>query len=70
VAAIKAAGSGGKRAGRPKKATAPETRKRATITDAVRAEVKALVKAGKTGSHCLWEASHKQCYDAQRIMLT
>ena len=50
MAAIKAAGSGGKRAGRPKKATAPETRKRATITDAVRAEVKALVKAGKTGS--------------------
>jgi len=42
----------------------------AAITDAVRAEVKALVKAGKTGSHCLWEASHKQCYDAQRIMLT
>jgi hypothetical protein len=48
VAAIKAAGGKG-RAGRPKKST-PKTRKRATITDAVRAKVKALVKAGKPGS--------------------
>ena len=50
VAAIKAAGSGGKRAGRHKKATARKTRKRATITDAIRAKVGQLVKAGKTGS--------------------
>lgn len=53
VAAIKAAGGG--RAGRPRKsaaskAAAPKRRKRAKITDAVRAKVKALVKAGKTGS--------------------
>jgi len=49
VAAIKAAaGMGG--AGRPKKSAAPKSRKRAKITDAVRAKVKALVKAGKTGS--------------------
>jgi len=50
VAAIKAAG-GKSRASRPKNAAGPISRKRATITDAVRARVKALVKAGKTGSH-------------------
>jgi hypothetical protein len=49
VAAIKAA-SGKGRAGRPKKSVGPKSHKRATITDAVRAKVKALVKAGKTGS--------------------
>ena len=49
VAAIKAAGGNG-RAGRPKKSTAPKTRKRAKITDAIRAKVGQLVKAGKTGS--------------------
>jgi len=46
--AVKAA-QGGKRA-RPVKATAPKKRKRATITDAIRAKVKSLVKAGKTGA--------------------
>jgi hypothetical protein len=50
VAAIKAAGGKG-RVGRPKKSVAPKARKRAIITDAVRAQVKKLVKAGKTGSH-------------------
>ncbi|MGA7725076.1 MAG: helix-turn-helix domain-containing protein [Opitutaceae bacterium] len=44
VAAIKAAGGGGKRAGRPK------TRKRAKITDSIRAKVGKLVKAKQTGS--------------------
>jgi hypothetical protein len=43
-------GKGG-RAGRPKKTVAPrKRRKRAKITDSVRAKVKKLVKAGKTGS--------------------
>ena len=50
VAAIKAAGGKGN-AGRPKKSGAPKTRKRATITDAMRARAKKLVKAGKSGSH-------------------
>jgi hypothetical protein len=50
ASAIKAAGGGGKRAKRPRKAAAPKKRKRAKITDAVRAKVKALVKAGKSGS--------------------
>jgi len=50
VAAIKAAGGVGKRAGRPKNAAAPKTRKRATITDAIRAKVGQLLKMGKTGS--------------------
>jgi hypothetical protein len=50
VSAIKAAGGKG-RVGRSSKSGTPKPRKRATITDAVRAEVKALVKAGKTGSH-------------------
>jgi hypothetical protein len=50
VAAIKAAGGGGKRAGRPKEATAPKTRKRARITDSIRAKVGKLVKARQTGS--------------------
>jgi hypothetical protein len=50
VAAIKAAGGGGKRAERPEKATAPKTRKRAKITDAIRAKVGKLVKARQTGS--------------------
>jgi hypothetical protein len=49
VAAIKAAGDKG-RVGRPKKSTVPKTRKRAKITDAIRAKVGKLVKAGKTGS--------------------
>jgi hypothetical protein len=49
VAAIKAAGGKG-RMGRPKKSTVPKTRKRAKITDAIRAKVGKLVKAGKTGS--------------------
>jgi hypothetical protein len=49
VAAIKAAGGKG-RVGRPKKSTVPKTRKRAKITDAIRAKVGKLVKAGKTGS--------------------
>jgi hypothetical protein len=50
VAAIAAAVGKG-RAGRPTKAKAVKRRKRATITDAVRANVKKLVKAGKPGSH-------------------
>jgi hypothetical protein len=50
VAAIKAAGGGGKRAGRPKEPTAPKTRKRAKITDSIRAKVGKLVKAKQTGS--------------------
>jgi len=49
VAAIKAAGGKG-RVGRPKKSIVPKTRKRAKITDAIRAKVGKLVKAGKTGS--------------------
>jgi len=51
--AVKSATSGGgrKKAGRPKKAAAaPKTRKRAVITAATRAQVKKLVKAGKSGS--------------------
>ena len=41
----------GRKAGRPKKAAAvPKTRKRAVITTAIRAQVKNLVKAGKSGS--------------------
>jgi hypothetical protein len=50
VAAVAAAAGKG-RAGRPTKAKAVKRRKRATITDAVRANVKRLVKAGKPGSH-------------------
>ena len=50
VAAIKAAGGGGKRAGRPKEATTPKTRKRTKITDSIRAKVGKLVKARQTGS--------------------
>ena len=49
VAAIAAAARKG-RAGRPKKAARPKSRKRATITDAVRTKVGKLVKSGNTGS--------------------
>ena len=49
VAAIKAAGGKG-RVGRPKKSTVSKTRKRAKITDAIRAKVGKFVKSGKTGS--------------------
>jgi len=51
IAAVEVAGSG-KRGGakRGKKPAKPKTRKRAVITDSVRAKVKALVKAGKSGS--------------------
>lgn len=49
VAAIKAAGGKG-RVGRPKKSAKPKSRKRAKITDATRAKVRALVNAGKTGA--------------------
>jgi hypothetical protein len=49
VAAIKAAAGNGT-VGRPKRAAAPKSRKRAKITDAIRAKVGKLVKAGKTGS--------------------
>jgi DNA-binding NarL/FixJ family response regulator len=54
--AIRSAARGGglkraRKAGRPKKvAAAPKTRKRAVITDAIRARVKKLVRAGKSGS--------------------
>jgi hypothetical protein len=48
VAAIKAAGGRG-RAVRPTRSATPKIRKRAKITDVVRAKVKKLVKAGKTG---------------------
>ena len=47
VAAIKAAAGNGT-VGRPKRAAAPKSRKRAKITDAVRAKVGQLLKAGKT----------------------
>jgi hypothetical protein len=50
ASAIKAAGGSGRSAGRPRKAAASKKRKRAKITDAVRAKVKAFVKAGKSGS--------------------
>jgi hypothetical protein len=56
LAAVRAAagGRGGaRRPGRPKKtaaAPAPKAGKRAKITDAIRARVKKLVEAGKTGS--------------------
>ena len=56
LGAVRAAagGRGGaRRPGRPKKtaaAPAPKARKRARITDAIRARVKKLVEAGKTGS--------------------
>jgi len=51
VAALKAAAGGKVRgAARPKKPAARKVRKRAKITDAVRAKVKKLVEAGKTGS--------------------
>ena len=52
IKAVKAAGGGGgKRRGRPAKKAGPakKRRKRAVITDAMRAEVKKLVEAGKTG---------------------
>ena len=52
LAAVESAASrkGGK-VGRPKKAVAaPKTRRRAKITDAVRAKVKKLVKAGASGA--------------------
>jgi hypothetical protein len=51
IAAVEASGRG-KRSGvnRSKKPSKPKKRKRAVITDSVRAKVKALVKAGKSGS--------------------
>ena len=51
IAAVEASGRG-KRSGakRAKKPSKPKTRKRAVITDSVRAKVKALLKAGKSGS--------------------
>ena len=49
VTAIKAAADNGS-VGRPNRAAAPKSRKRAKITDAIRARVKKLVEAGKTGS--------------------
>ena len=50
--AVKSAARGGgrKKVGRPKKVVVPKTRKRAVITAATRAQVKKLVKAGKSGS--------------------
>lgn len=51
VAAVRAAS--GRRRGRPAKATQAPTgkrRRRATVTDATRADVKKLVEAGKTGA--------------------
>ena len=50
VAAVRTAS--GRRRGRPAKATQARTgrRRRATVTDATRAEVKKLVEAGKTGA--------------------
>ncbi len=51
IGAVKAAAGGKAGRGRPAKAAAPaKRRKRATITDAIRAKVKKLVDAGKTGS--------------------
>jgi len=50
IAALRAAGRGGRR--RPKRArkpAAPKARKRAVITDRIRARVKNLFKAGKSG---------------------
>jgi hypothetical protein len=41
----------GRGPGRPAGEAAPKKNKRAKITDAIRAKVKKLVKAGKTGSH-------------------
>jgi hypothetical protein len=51
IAAVEASGRG-KRSGakRAKKPSKPKTRKRAVITDSVRGRVKALLKAGKSGS--------------------
>ena len=50
--AVRAAAGGGiRKAGSPKKtAASPKTRKRAKITAAIRARVKKLVQAGKSGS--------------------
>lgn len=48
ISALKAAGRG--RAGRRNKSAAPKIRRRATITNAIRAKVGKLVKAGKSGS--------------------
>jgi|GEM_PF-2406968 hypothetical protein len=50
VAAIKAAAGKGKE-GQPTKAAGSKSRKRAKITDVIRAKVKALAKEGKTGSY-------------------
>ena len=51
IAALEACGRGKHRgAKRAKKPSKPKTRKRAVITDSVRAKVKALLKAGKSGS--------------------
>jgi hypothetical protein len=51
IASLEVAG-GGKRKGAKaaRKPSKPKTRKRAVITDAVRAKVKTLLKAGKSGS--------------------
>lgn len=53
IKALRSAAGGPRKArkvGRPKKTAAPKIRKRAVITDAIRAKVKKLVKAGKSGS--------------------
>ena len=56
IAAVKSAagrrkpGRRGRKPGRPKKTAVPKARKRAVITDAIRAKVQKLVKAGKPGS--------------------
>ena len=52
LAAVESAASNkGGKVGRPKKVvSAPKTRRRAKITDATRAKVKKLVKAGMSGS--------------------
>lgn len=49
IKAVKAATGSGKRAGKGKTATG-KRRKRAVINDATKAEVKAMVAAGKTGA--------------------
>jgi hypothetical protein len=49
VAAVEGV-AGKKRVGRPRKSAVPKARTRARITDAVRARVKKLVEAGKTGT--------------------
>jgi hypothetical protein len=50
VAAVEASGRGKRRAKKARRPSKPKTRKRAVITDPIRAKVKALLKAGKSGS--------------------